>query len=242
MALPTLQPTHSPRSREPSRSNVQPAAAGRDGTAPLVFVIDDDLSVRTALGRLLRSVDMQVELFGTAPEFLKRRQQVRPNCLVLDIRLPGMNGLDLQGQLADSNIRTPIVFMTGHGDVPMSVRAMKAGAIDFLAKPFREQDMLDAVAAAVDFDRQARQTEDAESGLRAAYELLSPREREVMTLVTSGLLNKQVAGRLGLSLITVKVHRRNAMQKVGAKSLAELVRMAESLEIHKAVPVRLDAT
>jgi FixJ family two-component response regulator len=209
---------------------------GMDTAAPLVFVVDDDSSVRNALSRLLRSVALQVELFGSASEFLDRLHQVRPNCLVLDIRLPGLSGLDLQGQLVAANVRTPIIFMTGHGDIPMSVRAMKAGALDFLAKPFRDQDMLDAVATAIQRDNEARQADDDAARLGAVYKLLSGREREVMALVTSGLMNKQVAARLGISEITAKIHRRNLMQKVKVKSLAELVRMAESLGIHENPP------
>jgi FixJ family two-component response regulator len=200
---------------------------------PVVFVVDDDPSVREALSSLFRSVDLQVELFGSTAEFLQHKRPAGASCLVLDIRLPGVSGLDFQTQLQQANIRIPIIFMTGHGDIPMSVRAMKAGAVDFLAKPFRDQDMLDAVTAALQRDRQARETEDAATSLRANYDLLSPREREVMTLVTSGLMNKQVAGQLGLSEITVKIHRGHAMKKMNARSLADLVRMAESLGLHK---------
>jgi FixJ family two-component response regulator len=200
--------------------------------APIVIVVDDEPSVRQALSGLFRSVGLQVELFGSAAEFQQRKQPDRASCLVLDIRLPGVNGLDFQGQLLRANIRTPIIFMTGHGDIPMSVRAMKAGAVDFLAKPFRDQDMLDAVAAAIQRDQQARQADDAASALRVAYDLLTVREREVMVLVTSGLINKQAAAQLGLSEITVKVHRGQVMRKMGARSLADLVRMAESLGLH----------
>jgi FixJ family two-component response regulator len=200
--------------------------------APIVIVVDDEPSVRQALSGLFRSVGLQVELFGSAAEFQQRKQPDRASCLVLDIRLPGVNGLDFQGQLLRANIRTPIIFMTGHGDIPMSVRAMKAGAVDFLAKPFRDQDMLDAVAATIQRDQQARQADDAASALRVAYDLLTVREREVMVLVTSGLINKLVAAQLGLSEITVKVHRGQVMRKMGARSLADLVRMAESLGLH----------
>jgi FixJ family two-component response regulator len=214
-----------------------PQAPSTAKPAPVVFVVDDDPSVREALSSLFRSVGLQVELFGSAAEFLQRKRPEGASCLVLDIRLPGVSGLDFQGQLAKADIRTPIIFMTGHGDIPMSVRAMKAGAVDFLAKPFRDQDMLDAVAAAIQRDRQARQADDAASALRAAYDSLTAREREVMALVTSGLMNKQAAGQLGLSEITVKIHRGQAMRKMKAKSLADLVRMAESLELHhKAQP------
>ena len=213
----------------------QPPAAAK--ATPIVFVVDDDPSVREALSSLFRSVGLQVELFGSAAEFLQRKRPDGASCLVLDIRLPGVSGLDFQGQLLKADIRTPIIFMTGHGDIPMSVRAMKAGAVDFLAKPFRDQDMLDAVAAAIQRDQQARQADDAASALRTAYGSLTPREREVMALVTSGLMNKQAAGQLGLSEITVKIHRGQAMRKMKAKSLADLVRMAESLGLHhKAQP------
>jgi FixJ family two-component response regulator len=208
-------------------------AHGEARVQPIVFVVDDDPSVREALSSLFRSVDLKVELFGSATEFLQRQRADSASCLVLDIRLPGVSGLDFQAQLLKANIRIPIIFMTGHGDIPMSVRAMKAGAVDFLAKPFRDQDMLDAVAAALQRDRQAREAEDATAGLRAAYELLTAREREVMALVTTGLMNKQVAGRLGLSEITVKIHRGHAMKKMNARSLADLVRMAESLGLHQ---------
>jgi FixJ family two-component response regulator len=209
----------------------QPPATAK--ATPIVFVVDDDPSVREALSSLFRSVGLQVELFGSAAEFLQRKRPDGASCLVLDIRLPGVSGLDFQGQLLKADIRTPIIFMTGHGDIPMSVRAMKAGAVDFLAKPFRDQDMLDAVAAAIQRDRQAREAEHAEAALRAAYESLTAREREVMALVTSGLMNKQAAGQLGLSEITVKIHRGQAMRKMKAKSLADLVRMAESLGLHQ---------
>jgi FixJ family two-component response regulator len=210
-------------------------AASTESTAPIVFVVDDDPSVRNALSSLFRSVGLQVELFGSATEFLQRKQPDGAGCLVLDIRLPGVSGLDFQGQLLKANVRIPIIFMTGHGDIPMSVRAMKAGAVDFLAKPFRDQDMLDAVAAAIQRDQRARQADDAAAALRSIYELLTVREREVMLLVTSGLMNKQVAARLGLSEITIKIHRGNVMRKMKAKTLADLVRLAESLGLHQKV-------
>jgi FixJ family two-component response regulator len=213
------------------KSGPQPPQAAK--TPPVVFVVDDDPSVREALSSLFRSVDLRVELFGSAAEFLQRKPSDGASCLVLDIRLPGVSGLDFQAQLQKANIRIPIIFMTGHGDIPMSVRAMKAGAVDFLAKPFRDQDMLDAVSAALQRDRQAREAEDGMAALRAAYGLLTAREREVMALVTTGLMNKQVAGQLGLSEITVKIHRGHAMKKMNAKSLADLVRMAESLGLHQ---------
>ena len=213
------------------KSGPQPPQPAK--TPPVVFVVDDDPSVREALSSLFRSVDLEVELFGSAAEFLQRKPSDGASCLVLDIRLPGVSGLDFQAQLQKANIRIPIIFMTGHGDIPMSVRAMKAGAVDFLAKPFRDQDMLDAVSAALQRDRQAREAEDGMAALRAAYGLLTAREREVMALVTTGLMNKQVAGQLGLSEITVKIHRGHAMKKMNAKSLADLVRMAESLGLHQ---------
>jgi FixJ family two-component response regulator len=202
-------------------------------TKPIVFVVDDDPSVCEALNSLFRSVGLRVELFGSAAEFLQRKTPDSASCLVLDIRLPGVGGLDFQHELLKANVRIPIIFVTGHGDVPMSVRAMKAGAVDFLAKPFRDQDMLDAVSAAIQRDQQVRETEGAVEVLRAAYALLSAREQEVMSLVTSGLLNKQVAARLGRSVITIKIHRGRVMRKMGAKSLVGLVKMAEALELHQ---------
>jgi FixJ family two-component response regulator len=196
-----------------------------------VFIIDDDASVREALGSLFRSVGLRVELFGSALEFLQGRVADTPGCLVLDVRLPGLSGLDFQTQLAASGIHLPIIFMTGHGDIPMSVRAMKAGAVDFLAKPFREQDMLDAVTAAIECDTRRRRDAEAISTLKSLFSTLTPREREVLAHVTSGLMNKQIAAILGLSEITVKIHRGNLMRKMGAKSLADLVRKAEALGI-----------
>ena len=199
--------------------------------SPVVFIVDDDRSVREALSALFRSVGLRVELFGSALEFLNGRRGDAPGCLVLDVRLPGLSGLDFQTQLAASGIHLPIIFMTGHGDIPMSVRAMKAGAVDFLAKPFREQDMLDAVAAAIECDARRRRDSEALSSLKAMLSSLTPREREVLEHVTSGLMNKQIAAMLGLSEITVKIHRGNLMRKMGARSLADLVRKAEALGI-----------
>lgn len=201
-----------------------------------VFVVDDDEDMRLALDNLLRSVGYEVRLFGSTSEFLQKAPADAPGCLVLDVRLPGVSGLEFQNQLARANAHIPIIFMTGHGDIPMSVRAMKAGAIDFLTKPFRDQDMLDAVALALEADRAHRAQTQASADVRERFTLLSPREREVMTLVTRGLMNKQVAGELGLSEITVKLYRGQAMRKMGARSLADLVRMAEQLALHGAKP------
>jgi FixJ family two-component response regulator len=199
-------------------------------TSPLVFVIDDDGHLREALGNLFESVGMRVELFGSTSEFLERPARVAgESCLVLDIRLPGVNGLDFQNQLARLGDNIPIIFMTGHGDVPMSVRAMKAGATDFLMKPFRDQDMLDAVSNALALDRTRRATEGELSALMTRYESLTTREREVIALVTSGLMNKQIAGELGVSEITVKIHRGRLMEKMGVRTLAELVKAYEAL-------------
>jgi FixJ family two-component response regulator len=197
----------------------------------LVYVVDDDASLRDSLSSLFRSVGLQVETFETADEFLQFDRPETPSCLVLDVRLPGLSGLDFQVELASRGEQIPIVFMTGHGDIPMTVKAMKAGAVEFLPKPFREQEMIDAVHLALEHDREHRANEDATANLRARHESLTPREREVMALVTAGLMNKQIAGELGLSEITVKVHRGNVVRKMGAQSLADLVRMAETLGI-----------
>jgi FixJ family two-component response regulator len=205
------------------------AAAGAG--APRVGIVEDDPSVRGGLVSLLRSVGYEVAAFGSAAEFLRAAPPGTIGCLVLDIRLPGMSGLEFQAQLARAELEIPIVFMTGHGDVEMSVRAMKGGAVDFLEKPFRDQDMLDAVAEAMERDRRRRDSAGALAAARAAYETLTPREREVMAFVTSGLMNKQIAGHIGLSEITVKIHRGHVMQKMGARSLAELVRMADALGV-----------
>ena len=200
----------------------------------IVFVVDDDESVRVALTYLFKSMNLRVEIFSTATAFLERKLPNIAGCLVLDIRLPGVNGLEFQDVLAKAGIHIPIVFMTGHGDIPMSVKAMRAGAIDFLPKPFRDQDMLDAVMRAFDQDRKRRAEENTVSQLRHLFESLTRREREVMTLVISGLMNKQIAYRLEVSEITVKIHRGQVMKKMEARSLADLVRMAEMLGIKRA--------
>jgi FixJ family two-component response regulator len=200
---------------------------------PLVIIIDDDASVRAALHNLFRSVGLRTELFGSTDEFfLQSRLTDVVSCLVLEVRLPGMSGIDFQLQLAETGIRIPVVFVTGYGDIPMAVRAMKAGAFDFLTKPFRDQDLLDAVTMAISHDRRRRDAERFVAAMQALFETLSPREREVMTLVASGLLNKQVAARTGLAEATVKIHRKRVMRKMGANSLAELVRMTEIIGIH----------
>jgi FixJ family two-component response regulator len=196
---------------------------------PTVFVIDDDAAIRDALQSLISSMKLHVELFGSAAEFLQRERPDVPSCLVLDVRLPGISGLDFQRQLTEANHSIPVIFITGHGDIPMSVRAMKAGAVEFLTKPFRDQDLLDAIHVALERDRARRQQESEMIVLRERFESLTPREQEVLPLVVSGRLNKQIAAELGTSEITVKVHRASVMRKMQADSLPDLVKMAVRL-------------
>jgi FixJ family two-component response regulator len=214
-------------------SKRSPAPGASAGEEPIVFVVDDDPSMREALNSLFRSVGLRVELFGSAPELLQAELPDVTSCLVLDIRLPKRSGLDFQAELAKSAIEIPIIFITAHGDVPMTVRAMKAGAVDFLTKPFRDQDLLDAVAQALERDRKRRDAARGVADLKGLFETLTPRERQVMALVTAGLMNKQVAAEIGVSEITVKIHRGHMMRKMHAKSLADLVRMAELLGVRR---------
>jgi RNA polymerase sigma factor (sigma-70 family) len=197
----------------------------------IVFVVDDDPSVRTAIKRLVGCVGLRVELFGSAREFLASKLPNVTSCLVLDIRLPGISGLNLQRQLAKADIQIPIIFITAHGDIPMTVRAMKAGAVEFLTKPFRDQDLLDAIHLALEKDRGRRQQEAGLAALRERFESLSPREREVVAMVVSGMLNKQIAAQIGTAENTVKVHRSRAMEKMQANSLADLVKMVQRLQV-----------
>ena len=197
----------------------------------VVFIIDDDEPLRDALKRLFRSVGLSAEVFASAPEFLKYDRPDVPSCLVLDVRLPGLSGLDFQAELGNASILIPIVFITGHGDIPMSVKAMKAGAVEFLTKPLREQDLLDAVRVALERDRTRREQKITNSDVQVRFELLTPREQEVMAFVTAGLMNKQIATEMGIAEPTVKFHRGHIMRKMGARSLADLVKMAGSLGI-----------
>src|SRR5271166_6190139 len=217
-----------------SRVPIQPAA-GREWpmseSRGIVYVIDDDASVRDAIRSLIRSVGLEVEIFGSGQEFLQITRPGAPSCLILDVRLPEKSGLDFQRELNELGIQTPIIFITGHGDIPMSVQAMKAGAIEFLTKPFRDQDLLDAIHAGLTRDRAWLDNEKDLATLRGRFETLTPREREIMALVVTGRLNKQIAGDMGLSEVTVKVHRGQAMHKMQASSLSDLVRMADRLKL-----------
>jgi FixJ family two-component response regulator len=216
----------------PPDSSTESASQGK----PLVFIVEDDPSVQRALGNLFQSVGLEVEVFGSASDMLKSKLPDVASCLVLDVRLPGLSGLDFQTELARANIHIPIIFMTGHGDIPMTVRAMKGGAVDFLAKPFRDQDMLDAVVTAIERDRKRREADKIVASLQSLFDTLTPRERQILALVSSGLMNKQIAAELGLAEITVKIHRGHIMKKMGAKSLADLVKKAEALGIRRNKP------
>jgi FixJ family two-component response regulator len=215
---------------EQQRAAMEPAASPvQSDDNPIVLVIDDDPDVREGLKALFESVNLQSRTYKSTPEFLRSKLPDQVSCLILDVRLPGLSGLDFQAELAKVNVNIPIIFITGFGDIPMSVKAMKAGAVEFLTKPIREQDLLDAVRAAIDRDRTRRKSEEKIQDLRTRFHALSAREQEVMSLVASGLMNKQVAAEIGIVEVTVKVHRHNIMKKLGAKSLADLVRMADAL-------------
>jgi FixJ family two-component response regulator len=214
------------------KSSHEPASAKES----IVFVVDDDASMRRGLANLFQSVGLQVEVFGSASDMLQSKLPDVASCLVLDIRLPGLSGLDFQAELAKANIHMPIIFMTGHGDIPMTVRAMKGGAVDFMTKPFRDQDMLDAVVTAIERDRKQREAGKIVANLQALLETLTSRERQILALVSSGLMNKQIAAEVGLAEITVKIHRGHIMKKMGAKSLVDLVKKAEMLGIHRIKP------
>jgi FixJ family two-component response regulator len=211
------------------RPAMEPASQVQSDDNPVVLVIDDDPDVREGLRALFQSVNLESRAYRSAPEFFRSKLPDQVSCLILDVRLPGLSGLDFQAELAKVNVNIPIIFITGYGDIPMSVKAMKAGAVEFLTKPIREQDLLDAVRAALDRDRSRRKSEGRIQDLRTRFDALSPREQEVMSLVASGLMNKQVAAEIGIVEVTVKVHRHNIMKKLGAKSLADLVRMADAL-------------
>ncbi len=201
---------------------------------PVIFVVEDDESFREAIGRLIRSAGLQAKLLGSAQEFLVQDVPDAPCCIVLDVRLPGLNGLDFQSELAEANIQVPIVFMTGYGDIPMSVKAMKAGAVEFLTKPFRDEELLQAIQVALERDRKRLEGEKAASSLRTRFDTLTAREQEIMGFVTTGLLNKHIAAEMGISEKTVKVHRGNVTRKMGVRSVAELVRMADALGVRRA--------
>ena len=203
----------------------------KSADVPTVFIVDDDRLVRQSIQDLVQSVGLQAESFGTGQEFLKRKLGDGPGCLVLDIRLPHVSGLDFQRQLADAGVQIPIIFITGHGDIPMTVKAMKSGAVEFLTKPFRDQDLLDAIQQALQRDRATREQQIEVDNLRKRYGTLTPRERDVMALVVSGMLNKQIASELGASEVTVKIHRGRMMEKMQVGSVAELVRMADKLQL-----------
>ena len=205
----------------------------------IVFIVEDDASMRRALINLFQSVGLGVKAFGSASELLQSKLPDAPSCLVLDVRLPGLSGLDFQTEMAKANVNIPIIFMTGHGDIPMTVRAMKGGAVDFLTKPFRDQDMLDAVMKAIERNRKRRKVEKVIANLNGLFETLTSRERDILALVSSGLMNKQIAAELGLAEITVKIHRGHIMKKMSATSLADLVRMAGTLGIHSTKPQRV---
>jgi FixJ family two-component response regulator len=204
-----------------------------DPEQPVVFIVDDDASTRGSLSSLIRSIGLRAEAFASAPEFIAADRPDAPSCLILDVRLPGVSGLDFQAELAKAKIQIPIIFLTGHGDIPMSVKAMKAGAVEFLTKPFREQDLLDAIQVALDSARARHSNEKILVGLRGKFETLTPREQEVLAWVTGGLMNKQVAAEIGVTEVTVKVHRGKVMRKMGARSLAELVTMADVLGVRR---------
>jgi FixJ family two-component response regulator len=206
------------------------------GSQSTVYVIDDDASVRRGLSNLVRSVGLRVEVFASASEFLAAERSNAPACLILDVRMPGLSGLDFQAELTKAQNRIPIIFITGHGDIPMTVKAMKAGAIEFLTKPFRDQDLLDAIRVALERARETHESDQSAVQLRKRFEALTPREQEVMAWVTGGLLNKQVAAEMGVSEVTVKVHRGKATKKMGARSLAELVKMADVLGVRRTKP------